>query len=79
MAVFNSNPDLKAVPTQLSKSLKPGPKKDIVQRQVDPTHELGKYFPPEKPTLKKATSSTMKNVQPTKPGSETQVLGLFHP
>lgn len=71
MAVFNSNPEFKTIHNQIPKNIEPLTKKDITQRQVCLHRELGKYFPPEKLLVKNAKSSTVKNVQPTKPDSET--------
>lgn len=70
-AVYNSNPELKTLRNEIPKHIKPLNKEDVAQRQVALHRELGKYFPPEKPTPMKAKSSTVKNVQSTKPESET--------
>jgi hypothetical protein len=70
-AVYNCNPKFKTFRNQIPKNIKPLTKEDIAQRQVTLHRELGKYISPEKPSFKKAKSSTVKNAQPTKPESET--------
>jgi hypothetical protein len=69
MAVLNCNPALKSVTHNQLPNNTVAPSKE---RLGAVTSELGKYFPPKKPSVKKAKSGTPKIVQPTlKPEIET--------
>ncbi|XP_073385856.1 uncharacterized protein [Physcomitrium patens] len=62
MAVLNSNPDLKDVPhNQPLNNPILSPKEHTLQRLATITQELGKYFPIEKPTVKKVESYIEEN------------------
>lgn len=73
MAVLNCNPALKSVThNQLPNNTVAPSKEHIIERLGAVTRELGKYFPPKKPSVKKSKSGTPKIVQPTlKPEIET--------
>jgi len=70
MAILSSNPDLKSVTRNRIPNQTVTPSKEhIIARLRAVTHELGKYFPAEKPKLKCGTSSG--SAQPTIPDIET--------
>lgn len=79
MAVLNSNPDLKDVPhNQPLNNPILSPKEHTLQRLATITQELGKYFPIEKPTVKKVESYIEEN-EPSSMWSatvEAEVSGL---
>ncbi|KAG0563604.1 hypothetical protein KC19_8G044700 [Ceratodon purpureus] len=70
MAVLNSNPA--SSHNQPPNNIIPPSKEHIIERLGAVTRELGKYFPPQKPSVEKAISDTVKIVQPIlKPEIET--------